>query len=54
MAARVFPLLSLWMELQALQALVSGLTTPTPPPHPSSHSSHQTQDCDIRGSALGL
>lgn len=31
-AARVFPLLSLWMELQALQALVPGLTTPTPNP----------------------
>ena len=30
MAARIFPLFSLWMELQALQALVSGLTTPTP------------------------
>lgn len=31
-AARVFPLLSLRMELQALQALVPGLTTPTPNP----------------------
>lgn len=50
-AARVFPFLSLRMELQALQALVPGLTTL--PSTPSSHSSHQT-DCETRGTALGL